>query len=718
MSTPVKRGLLLCGLLMYYGSALSQSQDSLRMYDLDPVVVSAGRIEEPLKDVPRNVTVISRQQLERGNYLHLGDVLQREAGLMIVGAMQTPGSQQSVFLRGANANQTAVLINGIRITDPSTPNGVIDLNEVSLSDVERIEIVRGGQSTLYGNSGVGGTINIITDRSVKQGTQVDASVMAGTFGQSSSLTQLNGRFKQGFSSGWSFTAFGRHMSVQGLDATLDTLSDQSVFRTRDQDDFSKTDFGAGLAKSSEAFDFQLMYRGTRQEAAIDQGAFRDHDNATLSFRRDYWQADATWFRSENHQMKAIGGYTFSNRLNVQDSATISAAGATDQTYFRGNYDGSLLTAELQSTWEADRFRILTGLGLYGEIMKFDTYFFSDGPWGAFEQTVNYDSIDTDIRQYYGFAHLSWKPSGIAGFGLTAGGRVTQHSQAGLIGSFEFNPYWKFSERNMLFFTTSTGFTPPSLYQLFDPNRGFNAFLTRGNPDLRPEQSLNMELGYRFQLGQTGVQMGAFHNRVKDAISYVYLWKKQASVQQLGFADYRGDTYLNLAQQTSYGLEVAAQGNLGSRWSWKGNFTYVEGSFAFSPEDIPSRIAEEHFVQLYDFGSFITEEVKTDELVRRPSLMLNAELRYQSEKGWGAGAFGRWVAARPDVFYQADLGPYGALGTNNVGAFSTLDFYVDKSLGASWNAVLRIENVLNNKFSEINGFATRGRGFFLQLNYSL
>jgi outer membrane cobalamin receptor len=144
---------------------------------------------------------------------------------------------------------------------------------------------------------------------------------------------------------------------------------------------------------------------------------------------------------------------------------------------------------------------------------------------------------------------------------------------------------------------------------------------------------------------------------------------------------------------------------------------VEGSFLFRPEDIPASLSKGHYVQLYDFGNFITEEIRSDELVRRPSLMFNADLRYQTLSGWSFGGFGRMVGVRPDIFYQSDLGPFGALATSNVGAFSTLDGYIGKSFSTSWNAVLRIENVLNNKYSEINGFATRGRGLYLHVQYS-
>ena len=129
---------------------------------LDQVSISTNRMERKVQDAPRMVTVIQAKDLAASQCNSLGELLALQAGANVIGAAQMPGSNQSLFLRGTAAHQTTILIDGVRISDPSTPNGAVDLSEFSLADIERIEIVQGGHSTLYGNGALGGVVNIIT----------------------------------------------------------------------------------------------------------------------------------------------------------------------------------------------------------------------------------------------------------------------------------------------------------------------------------------------------------------------------------------------------------------------------------------------------------------------------------------------------------------------------------------------------------------------------
>ena len=126
---------------------LAMGQDSLKTTTLREVVVTATRSQESLIEIPRSVSVIGEEAIRSGIYQSLGDLLKTQSGLYVVGAGQTPGTNQNLFMRGANGNQVAVLIDGVRVTDPSTPNSAIDLSEISLANVERIEVIRGAHPT-------------------------------------------------------------------------------------------------------------------------------------------------------------------------------------------------------------------------------------------------------------------------------------------------------------------------------------------------------------------------------------------------------------------------------------------------------------------------------------------------------------------------------------------------------------------------------------------
>jgi vitamin B12 transporter len=718
--TPKKVGSGLFSILtiLLFTTFQSQAQDSLRTIDLNQVMVSGSRVEEIIKDIPRNVTVIDRQKIERSGYMHLGELLTREAGIFVVGTGQTPGSTQSVFMRGAASNQTAILINGIRVTDPSTPNGVIDLSELSLMDIERIEIVRGSQSSLYGTSGIGGSINLITRKQRTAGTAITGRVQTGTFGDNSSLFQYQAQVENRTDDGWIFGASADHRLVQGLNAALDTLNDPNVFRVNDRDDFEKIDFGAKLGKTFSKGDFTINYRRSWQEADIDAGAFRDDDNYILRFQRDWLQSRLNFDASDNVNLSLIGGYSISNRLSLNDSSVIDNQGNTDQSYFEGNYKGQLLTAELQSIWNTNAFRWVSGTGTYQERMEFDTYFFSDGPWGPFESIVNYDSLDLTARQNYIFSQLNLKGealgSNLSAFGLSVGGRFTNHNTAGNNFSFELSPNYKFGEGSILFLNYNSGFNAPSLYQLYDPNRGFGAFTTRGNQDLKTENSQSFELGTRISQGNFQWNISVFSSVVTDAIEYVYLWRNSKAVANLTGSDFAGDTYINIARQRNIGAEMGFNTTLFNKLRAEFNLSYIEGEYEYRAEDLPASLAAGHHLQLYNNGIFLDSDKIDDQLVRRPNFLSNMQLYYDFDDKWQAGGFVRYVGSRPDISYSSALGPYGALMAQSVAAFSTVDLQLSYAINSSLKVTARTENLLDNQYSEINGFATRGRSFYLQL----
>ena len=145
---------------------------------LPPVVVTPTRLPTPENEVGSSITVIPSEEIERKQERTLPDALQDVPGLNVV---QTggPGGTTSVFIRGANANQTKVFIDGIDATDPAT--GTFNFEHILTWDIDRVEIVRGPQSGLYGADAIGGVVNIIT----KTGTgpaQFGGSIEGGSFG--------------------------------------------------------------------------------------------------------------------------------------------------------------------------------------------------------------------------------------------------------------------------------------------------------------------------------------------------------------------------------------------------------------------------------------------------------------------------------------------------------------------------------------------------------
>src|SRR5688572_16884605 len=144
---------------VFFSSTLRAQTDTTILEEL---VLTPGKFEQKQSRTGKVVTVISKEELEKSAGKTVAQVLNEQAGISIAGANNAPGSVQTVFMRGASTGRTLILIDGIPVSDPSMIYNEYDLNLISVHDIERIEICRGAQSTLYGSDAVAGAINIIT----------------------------------------------------------------------------------------------------------------------------------------------------------------------------------------------------------------------------------------------------------------------------------------------------------------------------------------------------------------------------------------------------------------------------------------------------------------------------------------------------------------------------------------------------------------------------
>ena len=158
----------------------AREEDQTAENDLEiqyDVSVTADRLEESLKEKTDSITVITREDIERQQWRYVTDALREVPGLAVVQSGSS-GKTTSLFLRGGNSEQVLVMINGVQVNDPFF--GGIDIQNITTDNVERIEVVRGPQSPLYGSDSIAGVVNIIT-RSGSPDTQISASFEAGSF---------------------------------------------------------------------------------------------------------------------------------------------------------------------------------------------------------------------------------------------------------------------------------------------------------------------------------------------------------------------------------------------------------------------------------------------------------------------------------------------------------------------------------------------------------
>lgn len=691
-----------CGFIVH-------AQDSIRTTLLKEVITSASRYERPVLEVPRSVTVIRQDVIEKSIYNSVGELLGNTSGSYVVGQNQTTGATQALFMRGTASNQVAILVDGTRITDTSTPNGSMDLNELSLTDVERIEIIRGSHSTLYGGAAVGGVINIITKKGKTPGFHGNASVQGGLFGKRSGTTASNLSLRYGFQSGLYLNGSLFHQNANGLNASIDTLSNSSA----DNDGFEKTDSYVKVGYQKGIVDAFISYKSIDQRSDIDNGIYNDDDNAFLDFERNLVNYQAGVQLTNSLKATLFGSWSNSERLSHNDSSLINDQGDYDATFVMGLYRGNLQTNEIQLTYQKKNFKAVVGGGHYNDEMDFNTYYFSRTPSGNFESVVNYDTIDSSSKTGYVFgqANFTWQH-----FNLSAGGRWISHSAFGDHWTFEVNPSFYFDDF-LVYGSISSGFNAPSLYQLYDPSKSFNAYTTRGNRKLDPEETISLEVGVKKEFSDKGfISLSLYRMNTSDAIEYVYLWDKNVPIDELTFNENRGDLYMNVAKQEVIGAEIDGRVRFG-RFHLSGNVTWMDGKITIDADDIDPQQTGGHHVQLYNYGAFVTsDELETDKLARRPQFTSFGKLSFDATKNISTYIRYRHTGSRFDSGYDETLGPYGALSQFRMKQYKLFDLGADWSISDSLSLSLLVENIFNEDYQEIIGFSTRGRSAYLKLNF--
>src|ERR1043165_3362090 len=148
-----------------FAQFVPQQREQDSSASLDPVVLTATKLPQKQSSTGKVISVISKEQIEKSAGRTVAQILNEQAGITINGALNNLGSNQTVFMRGSSTGRTLILLDGIPVYDPSLLYNEFDLNLIAINNVERIEICRGAQSTLYGSDAIAGVVNIITTKS-------------------------------------------------------------------------------------------------------------------------------------------------------------------------------------------------------------------------------------------------------------------------------------------------------------------------------------------------------------------------------------------------------------------------------------------------------------------------------------------------------------------------------------------------------------------------
>lgn len=475
--------------LMISQVANAQTQDSLQLKD---VVISATKNDQKQSQTGKVVTIISREVLERSNGKSLPDLLSEQAGIVISGGNSNQGKDKSIFTRGALGGYTLVLIDGIVQNDPASISGTFDLRLFSIDQIDHIEILKGGQSTIYGSDAVAGVINIVTKKGGPKGNTIYGVASAGSFETYKGTIGLNGGV-EGFSYNINYT----HLKTDGISEAAVPPGSAAIF---DKDGF-KTDglnanFGIKLDKHFSVNPFLRYFYG---DYKIDQDGFTDGLPSNNSILKQF----SAGFNAEYKFNTGKMTLNYSHQNNSNDVKSSYAGFPSNFLNF-----GKLNVIDLFYNQKlGNKLDLLVGID--NRKMKLVT------------DTKN---PTTNIFAAYGSLFLH----DLSIFNLELGGRYNKHDQYGENYTYSITPSINIIKEVKLFGTVSTAFKIPTLNMLFGQ---YGA-----NLDLKPEKSQNYEAGVNLNIADEAftLRITGFKRDLTDAIVYTTRYINQGNQKYKGF----------------------------------------------------------------------------------------------------------------------------------------------------------------------------------------
>jgi vitamin B12 transporter len=495
---------------------------------LPPLVVTASATPVDAREVGSAVTVITAEQLERQQTRSLADVLRQVPGVSLSRSGPT-GSQTQVRIRGAEANQTLVLVNGVELNDPSGASE-FDFGNMRASDVERIEVLRGPQSALYGSEAIGGVININTKRGSGP-ISATASVEGGSFGTGALTGQVQGGGK-----GYQFAVGGTAFRTSGVSVAPRSEGNREL----DGNDNRTLNIRLGL-QPLDNLEIDLFGRLVDSTIETDPQPFVPGIIGTV----DGNDRTETLQRTGRAQVKysLFGG---------QWQHIAGVAYHTDQAHLTSDSLG-----DFDSTGEKTRFDYQSNL------------FFQTLDWGKAKHTLTV-LVEREVDGEQTASAFGGSDLSIVNHGLVGEYRLSLFDRLFLSASLRHDFNELFDNATTYRLTAAyvlpetgirlhgsagTGVKNPTLFELFGFGRTFVP-----NPNLAPEKSHGFDIG---------VEQGIWDDRIVLDLTYFHN-------RITGLIDGSSNTAVNVPGETVLqGLEISLTAELVDRMTVHGQYTFTD-----------------------------------------------------------------------------------------------------------------------------------------------
>lgn len=631
--------------------------------ELGPVVVTATKTEVPVKQVAASVTVITKEEIEARQVTQVSDLLRDVPGLS-VRQQSSRGSIVTVFPRGGNSNFNLVLIDGVKANDAG---GFYDFGDLSTDNIERIEIVRGPHSALYGSDAMGSVIQIFTKRG-KGTPRVDASFAGGnlkTFEEKLNLSGGTGKFDYSLGVGRNDT--GGNLSVNNHFGET-TVSSRVGFA------LEKTlDLSLAIRYTDSHLNFPTGTGGDRF-GLLDPNQSSDQQRLLVSGKASH--SLTPWWQ----QTLQLGWY----RRNFAFDDPFNSG--IDFSAFHSKNEERRLSVDY--FWNLTTPTVLDVSSLFTAGFAFEREEF-DQRAAATETDFPFASANKARRNNkagYLQGQFDWKKV----LFLTAGFRVDGNSTFGTevtprVSAAWIVPYLGTKLRGGY----GEGIKEPS----FIENFGDGSQFVVGNPNLRPERTKSWEVGLDQPVlhGLADFSVTYFHNRFEDLIAFIFTPTPGCPA-----------SFCNVQKARAEGVELAATIRPGYGLTLSGTYTFLDTKV------------------LDDGGIGGAVLPKGEPLLRRPRHAGSLSIDHVWHR-LHTNLTATFVGDRPDIFTDP-----ATFETRRV----TADSYTTVDLAASYTLLKdtlhlqdltlfgKIQNLFNADYEQVFGFSAPGTTFLLGLKGTL
>ena len=624
--------------------AMLAAQQPADTAHLPPVVVTATRIPTPAGEVPEAVTVLSGAALRAAGISTVFEALRDVPGAAVV-QTGSYGGQTSLFLRGGQSNYVKVLVDGVPLNQPG---GAYDFANLTTDNVERIEVLRGPASVLYGSDAVSGVVQIFTRQGVGP-ARADLTVRPGTYGSlgselgvaggssvasySLTLSRFASEGTYPFNNDYGNTAFSGLVRAAPDDRTAATLTvryDDHVFHFPTNGAGVPTDHNQFTYGSGPALGLDVGRRLTpRLEARVLLAA--NETNSGFDNRPDS-AADQTLYRSLDDQRRASADLRTNLSLN----------------------GGAVVTAGVVLEREDDH--------------GFDVCQTQFGDCG----TPPIDTARTNGAAYLqAVADLAGRVS------VTGGVRLEDNERFGTYGTYRVGAVYRRAGGTRLRATAGNAFREPAFFENY--STGYSV----GNPDLRPEHSWSWEVGVEQSVaaGRGGMSVTFFDQRFRDMIDYNPSAAPGAP------------NYENVAGAAASGVELGVRGMAAASWSLGGTYTYLSTE-----------------VTSFGFDSTSGAVLAAGRpLLRRPKHAARLDVAYRLPARGAVSLALTYVGQRADQDFSTYPFPRVTLPAyTRVDFAAQAEVVRPRGNAPGFGLALRIENLFDRSYEEVKNYPARRR----------